>query len=65
MIAFPNRLEVYEADRKGWRWRLILWGRPVAVSVESYRRKSDAIRGAGRALGHLNWDCPTDVEVVQ
>lgn len=64
MNPFPNRFEVYEADRKGWRWRLILLGRPVAVSVESYRRKSDAIRGARRSSDHLNWDCPLDVEVV-
>lgn len=58
-----NRIEVYEADRKGWRWRIILNSRPVAVSVESYRRKRDAERGAWRAIVQIESGVALDVKV--
>lgn len=48
-----ERLDIYQDRAKGWRWRLIAPnGRIIADSAEAYTRRSDALRGARRALGN-------------
>jgi uncharacterized protein YegP (UPF0339 family) len=48
-----DTLELYAEPNGDHRWRLVATenGRILADSGEGYRRKRDALKGAGRALG--------------
>lgn len=47
-----DTLELYRDADRDWRWRLVAKnGRILADSAEGYRRKRDALKGAGRVVG--------------